>query len=139
MAKIIKIEVNSSKYGITELNVERVIAVIPDKCRVLFENVYWDLDEKNFNILYKAWKGDNPSTELEPREDKGVLVNDLRDLSFFSVKTLNVLLAADIRTVEDLIKLRKEDILRMRSAGKTTINDIESFFNKYGLKWNNYG
>ena len=56
MSKIITLKVKSPDYGLTELNVERVIAVIPDKRRVLFENVYWDLDKENFEILYDAWK-----------------------------------------------------------------------------------
>ena len=56
MAKIISIKVACPDYGVTEVNVERIIAVIPDKRRVLFEDVYWDLDKENFEILYKAWK-----------------------------------------------------------------------------------
>lgn len=58
MAKIISVNVTHPNYGVTEVNVERIIAVIPDKRRVLFEDVYWDLDKENFEVLYKAWKGE---------------------------------------------------------------------------------
>ena len=58
MAKIISVNVTHPNYGVTEVNVERIIAVIPDKRMVLFEDVYWDLDKENFEVLYKAWKGE---------------------------------------------------------------------------------
>ena len=56
MTKIVKVNVTSPKYGETELNVERVIAVIPSKKRILFEDVYWDLSEEDFKKVYEAWK-----------------------------------------------------------------------------------
>ena len=57
MAKIIKIDVASpANYGEVELNVERVIAVIPRKRWLLFEDVFWKLDEENFNKVYEVWK-----------------------------------------------------------------------------------
>ena len=59
MAKIISVKVAHPSYGITEVNVERIIAVIPNTRRVLFEDVYWELDKENFEVLYKAWKGES--------------------------------------------------------------------------------
>ena len=66
MAKIISVNVEHPRYGETEVNVERVIAVIPEKRRVLFEDVYWDLDDKNFKKLYQAWKGE--AVSIEPKQ-----------------------------------------------------------------------
>ena len=73
--------------------------------------------------------------EPEKRQD-GVFVKDIVDLNCFSVRTLNILYAADIRTVGDLTKLHKTDVLKLRNAGKTTLSEINDFFEKYGLEWN---
>ena len=74
--------------------------------------------------------------EPKKRQD-GVFVKDIVDLNCFSVRTLNILYAADIRTVGDLTKLHKTDVLKLRNAGKTTLSEINDFFEKYGLEWNN--
>lgn len=54
MAKIVS--VNHKTYGKTELNVERVIAVVPEKNMLLFEDVCWVLIEEDFDKVYEAWK-----------------------------------------------------------------------------------
>jgi hypothetical protein len=54
MAKIVS--VNHTRYGKTELNVERVIAVVPEKNMLLFEDVYWVLSEEDFDKVYEEWK-----------------------------------------------------------------------------------
>ena len=74
--------------------------------------------------------------ESEKRQD-GVFVKNIEDLSCFSVRTINVLYAADIRTIADLTKLQKVDVLKLRNAGKGTLSEINDFFEKYGLEWYN--
>jgi DNA-directed RNA polymerase alpha subunit len=74
--------------------------------------------------------------EPEKRQD-GVFVKNIVDLSCFSVRTVNVLYAADIRTIADLTKLQKVDVLKLRNAGKGTLSEINDFFEKYGLEWYN--
>jgi hypothetical protein len=55
MRKIV--EVTHTTYGKTELNVDKVIAVCPKTCRILFDNVYWTLSKADFDKVYKVWKG----------------------------------------------------------------------------------
>ena len=74
--------------------------------------------------------------ELEKRQD-GVFVKNIVDLNCFSVRTLNILYAAGIRTIADLTKLHKTDVLKLRNAGKGTLSEINDFFEKYGLEWYN--
>lgn len=50
------IEVKHPTYGKTELNVERIIAICPEKKLVLFEDVYWPLSEEDFNKVADAWR-----------------------------------------------------------------------------------
>lgn len=56
MSNIVEIKVKSPDYGYVELNVERVIAVSPYRRMLLFENIYWELDEENFDKVYEVWK-----------------------------------------------------------------------------------
>lgn len=50
------VTVNHPVYGVTELNVERVIAICPEKRRVLFERVVWELNEEDFQKVAEAWR-----------------------------------------------------------------------------------
>ena len=83
-----------------------------------------------------TFKTEKTNTEHEQRQD-GVFVQNLVELGF-SVRTLNILYAADIRTVADLTKMHKTDILKLRNAGKGTLKEIDDFFEKYGLNWAQY-
>ena len=56
MAKIVK--VTHPTYGETELNVERAMAVVPKRKMLLYGNVWWSLNEVDFDKFYKAWKGE---------------------------------------------------------------------------------
>lgn len=50
------IEVNHPEYGKTELNVERVIGICPQKRWILFESVYWPLSQADFDKVADAWR-----------------------------------------------------------------------------------
>ena len=50
------IEVNHPTYGKTELNVERIIGICPQKRWILFEEVYWPLNEEDFLKVADAWR-----------------------------------------------------------------------------------
>lgn len=50
------IEVNHPDYGKTELNVERVIAICPLRRWILFESVYWPLNQADFDKVAEAWR-----------------------------------------------------------------------------------
>ena len=53
MKNIVKL--NHPFYGDMELNVDRVIAVVPKKHQILFERAIWELTEEEFEKVYKAW------------------------------------------------------------------------------------
>lgn len=53
MAKIVKL--NHSVYGNIELNIDRVIAVVPEKCLLLFERYCWNLEPHEFAKVYEVW------------------------------------------------------------------------------------
>ena len=53
MSNIVKL--NHPRYGEVELNVDRVIAVVPKKHQLLFEEVYWPLEPEEFDKVYEVW------------------------------------------------------------------------------------
>ena len=53
MGKILKIK--DSFYGETEVNIERIVALVPNKKQILFEGVAWTLNEDDFNKVSDAW------------------------------------------------------------------------------------
>lgn len=53
MANIVKLK--HPRYGDIELNVDRVIAVVPESHQLLFEDVYWPLESEEFDKVYEVW------------------------------------------------------------------------------------
>lgn len=51
-----------------------------------------------------------------------------------SVRSLNALQRAGKRTLEDVIRLSREELLSLKNIGHTSIEDIEAAIARYGLK-----
>lgn len=49
------VTINVPPYGELELNVERVIAIVPIRRKIIFENYVWDLEPEDFGKVYVAW------------------------------------------------------------------------------------
>lgn len=49
------VEVANPMYGICKLDVDRVIALVPEKNMLLFERAYWVLNDKDFNKVSEVW------------------------------------------------------------------------------------
>lgn len=52
----------------------------------------------------------------------------------FSVRTWNCLVAADVKTLGDLISLKKTDYLRLRGFGRISLGEIEDYATKFGYE-----
>ena len=59
---------------------------------------------------------------------------EIKDLPL-SIRTKNVLIASDIRTLGALVKNDKTILLRVRYCGPMVKNDIEQFMQNSGLSW----
>jgi DNA-directed RNA polymerase alpha subunit len=59
---------------------------------------------------------------------------EIKDLPL-SIRTKNVLIASDIRTLGALVKNDKTILLEVRSCGPMVKNDIEQFLQNSGLSW----
>lgn len=59
-------------------------------------------------------------------ERKDFVEQSIEDLKF-SVRTLNALRVLDIKTIGDLIKYSKYDLLKLRNFGKKSLSEVEMF------------
>jgi DNA-directed RNA polymerase alpha subunit len=59
---------------------------------------------------------------------------EIKDLPL-SIRTKNVLIASDIRTLGALVKNDKTILLKVRYCGPMVKNDIEQFLQNSGLSW----
>jgi DNA-directed RNA polymerase subunit alpha len=59
---------------------------------------------------------------------------EIKDLPL-SIRTQNVLIASDIRTLGALVKNDKTILLKVRYCGPMVKNDIEQFLQNSGLSW----
>lgn len=53
MKRVVK--VSEAHYGECELDVERVIALVPDKRLLLFEGTYWELNQRDYDMVSEVW------------------------------------------------------------------------------------
>lgn len=54
MSRIVKVA--ESRYGECELDVERVIALVPAKNMLLFEYAIWRLNDEDFRKVADVWR-----------------------------------------------------------------------------------
>ena len=59
---------------------------------------------------------------------------EIKDLPL-AIRTQNVLIASDIRTLGALVKNDKTILLKVRNCGPMVKNDIEQFLQNSGLSW----
>jgi DNA-binding transcriptional MerR regulator len=72
--------------------------------------------------------------EISESRKEEVLKIRLSDLSF-SVRALNAFRYTDVVTIDDLIKLKPNDITKCRNIGKLTTLEIRIALNKLGITW----
>jgi hypothetical protein len=69
-----------------------------------------------------------------PYETQELLPKELTEF-YFSNRIINIFHSADIITIADLAKYRKQDFMRFRGSGKLSANEVEEFLTSKGLKW----
>ena len=78
--------------------------------------------------------GELPSFEFIPYGISGLIWNKPIDELELSVRATNVLQAMDVKVLGDLVSLNRADLLRNRTLGKKTLNEIENVLKHHGLK-----
>ena len=49
------VTITHPQYGECELDVEKVIALIPNKNKLLFEYIFWTLNDDDFKKVSEVW------------------------------------------------------------------------------------
>lgn len=103
---------------------KKVLSSIPDfsETQIVFDSIVNDSDDKT------------PLVRLKPT---AILKKRLNPKDF-SVRTWNCLIAANIKTLGDMISYTRMDYLRLRSLGKKSLNEIEDYVSQYGFELKKY-
>lgn len=88
-------------------------------------NLFVDLSDKTQNVEIMVEK-DNRSKER-------ILEMTLEDLDF-SVRSFNCLKRAGVVTVEDLLKLTEEDLMKVRNLGRKSLEEVVKKIESLGFK-----
>lgn len=70
-----------------------------------------------------------------PEEIQNILFKKMYEFDI-SIRALNVCKHNDIETLTDLVKLHRNQFLKLRNAGTKTVNELEQFIVSKGLHWN---
>lgn len=103
---------------------KKVLSSIPDfsETQIVFDSIVNDSDDKT------------PLVRLKPT---AILKKRLNQKDF-SVRTWNCLIAANIKTLGDMISYTRMDYLRLRSLGKKSLNEIEDYVSQCGFELKKY-
>ena len=80
---------------------------------------------------------DQAGLDKVPHSKANLLASSIYDYDF-SVRTLNCLRAAEIRTVEDLIKYPRARLLKFRNFGKKALTELDEWLDENGLAFAQY-
>ena len=80
---------------------------------------------------------DQAGIDKVPHSKANLLASSIYDYDF-SVRTLNCLRAAEIRTVEDLIKYPRARLLKFRNFGKKALTELDEWLDEHGLAFAQY-
>ena len=80
---------------------------------------------------------DQAGLDKIPHSKANLLASSIYDYDF-SVRTLNCLRAAEIRTVEDLIKYPRARLLKFRNFGKKALTELDEWLDEHGLAFAQY-
>jgi DNA-directed RNA polymerase alpha subunit len=88
------------------------------------------------NSRYKAQSAEEESTEFDMPHtpEDSVLDRDLRTCDL-PIRVSSHLGWADIRTIRDVIKYKKSDIMKFRNIGKGSVEALSNFIEKQGVEW----
>jgi DNA-directed RNA polymerase subunit alpha len=82
------------------------------------------------------------NTPLNSNEEKkkpnAALDIKIEDLDL-SARAYNCMVMNDIKTLGDLIKWNKKDLLGLRNLGRGTLNELDQIVDYYGLSFNRKG
>ena len=103
---------------------KKVLSSISDfsETQIVFDSIVNDSDDKTTLVRLK------PTAILKKRLNQ-------KD---FSVRTWNCLIAANIKTLGDMISYTRMDYLRLRSLGKKSLNEIEDYVSQCGFELKKY-
>ena len=88
-------------------------------------NLFVDLSDKAQNVEIMV--------EKDNRNKERILEMTLEDLDF-SVRSFNCLKRAGVVTVEDLLKLTEEDLMKVRNLGRKSLEEVIKKIESLGFK-----
>ena len=129
------------------VNVKRELEVKDARIANLSENVInltEALKERNYQVEVLSLAVKNGVIKEDINVDLDLEFNDFCVHEMFrerlvdydlSVRALNCLKAAEIETLEDLVRCRRKDLLKVRNFGKKSLNELDDFLEQRKLYW----
>ena len=78
------------------------------------------------------------SSDEEKKKPNAALDIKIQDLEL-SARAYNCMVMNDIKTLGDLIKWNRKDLLELRNLGRGTLNELDQIVDYYGLSFNRKG
>lgn len=94
------------------------------------------LQEKNDEnaTLHAQLDGRQIAIDEGTRKLSRLLARHMREFDI-TVRCLNVLQCVEIDTVRDLVRFRRQDLLKYRNFGKKSLLELDEFLEDHGLSW----
>ena len=131
----------AEQYGISTERIKqifgRTIAKLTEELRTRtddwenYQHMVCEIDRLNDVVeYYKRALAEKDA----PVAEEDLLCKRCRDCGF-SVRTMNVILGAELVTLGDVLNYGKEKLLKSRNFGQRSLAELEEFFEKNGLEF----
>jgi hypothetical protein len=129
------------------VNVKKELEIKDARIKILSENVInltEALKERNYQVEVLSLAVKNGVIKEDINVDLDLEFNDFCVHEMFrerlvdydlSIRALNCLKAAEIETLEDLVRCRRKDLLKVRNFGKKSLNELDDFLEQRKLYW----
>lgn len=117
-----KFEYTMNRIDVLEKEVERLNKEVENRESIILE-------------LNSKLEGHETTEQAEYKRMRNLLATDVWDLDL-SMRVLNTLRNAEIKTLGDLVKLHRPDLLHFRNFGKKSLNELDEIMENNGLSWN---
>ena len=86
------------------------------------------------DIEHEAHKEIERRREQEPAAHNVLFDLELKDF-MLSIKTVNIMSCNQVRTIRDLVRLNRKDLLLFRPMSNKTLVELDEFMAKFNLSW----
>ena len=115
------------KHNISKQRANAIVQLSIQRCRLII------MKEENTRLISES-VNNSGIEHLNTETEETVLTRPLYKFDL-SVRVLNALKFSDIATIQDLLNVKRSDLLKARNFGKKSLQEMDLFLSRLNIVW----